>query len=437
MTWGNRRKRYNPRKRKSTEKMIAMRLGLISWVLSLAGGLAGLIVNAAPVRSPWEGPAAGLADQVAGIMGPGQAQLTIGNISSIPAADVPGIRKLLEQDLKARGVVASGAESANSIRVTLSENVRERLWVAEVLQGNETRVAMVELGPAVAPVARTDARIVLRKERLSGLTSSDEPILFAAQAGGDMIVVHADDIAIGSLNDGAWKEQKRVAFGRRQNASRDPRGFLQVAESGMSFTAYAPGVECSGAHSNPAGGATTGNWPVQCHEGDDPWPLLGGVANGMTDIKAFFNAGRNYFTGVVTPAVGVDLPPFYSALLIPRSAGGLAVLINGIDGKVQMVDNGVLMAISGARDWGSDFAVLHSGCGAGTQVIASQSGEAANDSLRAYEIPAVEAVGASAPLTMDGAVTALWTDRDSKSVLAVVRNAANDYEVDRVTALCN
>jgi len=71
------------------------------------------------------------------------------------------------------------------------------------------------------------------------------------------------------------------------------------------------------------------------------------------------------------------------------------------------------------------------------QVIASSTREAANDSLRAYELPALEAVPTSAPLAMDGTVTALWTAPDGKSVLAVVRNAANEYEVDRVTALCN
>jgi hypothetical protein len=38
---------------------------------------------------------------------------------------------------------------------------------------------------------------------------------------------------------------------------------------------------------------------------------------------------------------------------------------------------------------------------------------------------------------MDGAVTALWTAQDGKGVMAVVRNAAAEYEVDRVTALCN
>jgi hypothetical protein len=34
-------------------------------------------------------------------------------------------------------------------------------------------------------------------------------------------------------------------------------------------------------------------------------------------------------------------------------------------------------------------------------------------------------------------VTALWTAQDGKSAFAVVRNPAGEYEVDRVTALCN
>jgi hypothetical protein len=436
MTEMSRQKRYNPRKRRDTKEMVAMRPGLIGWVLLAGIGLAGLQASAAPIPGPWDRPAAGLAEQIAGIMGPGQAQLTIKNISSVPATDVPGIRKLLEQDLKARGVVASGAESANAIRVTLSENVRERLWVAEVVQGNETRVAMVELDPAVASIVRTDARIVLRKERLSG--GFDGPILSVAQTGGDLVILHADDIAIGSLRDGVWKEQKRVAFGRRQNASRDPRGVVAVADDAASFTAYAPGIACLGTRVNAvAESGTGGDWSVRCHEGDDPWPLLGGAVAGATNLKAFFNAGRNYFTGVVTPAAGVDLPPFYSGGLLSHPAGGAALLINGIDGRVQMVDNGELKAVTGTRDWGSDFAVLQSGCGSGTQVIASESGEAAGDSLRAFEIPALEAIGASTPFDMDGTVTALWTAQDGRSVLAVVRSATDVYEVDRVTALCN
>jgi hypothetical protein len=38
---------------------------------------------------------------------------------------------------------------------------------------------------------------------------------------------------------------------------------------------------------------------------------------------------------------------------------------------------------------------------------------------------------------MDGAVTALESSPDGKSLIAIVRTAANQYEVDRVTASCN
>jgi hypothetical protein len=154
-------------------------------------------------------------------------------------------------------------------------------------------------------------------------------------------------------------------------------------------------------------------------------------------IRAFYNASRNYFTGVLAPNDGPGLPPFYSAALISRPAGSAALLLGGVDGKVQLVENGALKPVAGTRDWGSDFAALQSGCGPATQIIASGSGEAAIDSLRAYEMPALEAVSTSPPLAMDGTVTALSPAPDGKSVIAVVRNAVNEYEVDRVTALCN
>jgi len=177
---------------------------------------------------------------------------------------------------------------------------------------------------------------------------------------------------------------------------------------------------------------------VRCRASDDPWPVYQSAdASSAPALKAFYNTARDYFTGVVTPGVGVDLPPFYAAGMIPRAAGGAALLLEGIDGKVQIVENGVMRTVAGTRDWGSDFAVVRSGCGSGTQVIVSGSGEATTDSLRAFEIPAIEAAPMSAPLAMEGTVTALWTASDGKSAMAVVRNSAGDYEVDRVTALCN
>jgi hypothetical protein len=229
-----------------------------------------------------------------------------------------------------------------------------------------------------------------------------------------------------------------IDVNRDRVASRDPRGILIAGTSKNSFTAFLPGTKCAGtrAESLTETKRLSDGWKLDCHPSDDPWPIAQ-LDAATPPLKAFYNASRNYFSGVVAPSVGVDLPPFYSAALVPRASGANALLIGGIDGRVQLAENSALHPVAGARDWGSDFAVLRSGCGAGAQIVSSGSGEAANDSLRAYELPALEAVPASAPLAMEGTVTALWTAPDGKSVLAVVRNASNQYEVDRVTALCN
>jgi len=427
-----------------------MRLaGLVAVLMSV---LASLAVSAAEAQSQWEKPAAALAEQIAGILGPGQARLTMRNVSSLPEGEIPAIRQLLEQDLKAHGIAVSGAESANAIRVTLSENVRERLWVVEVMEGDETRVAMVHVDAGATPRTQGASGMTLRAQTIF---NSREPVLAALETANGLVVVEPAAIAIYGRAASGWQEQKRVAMAQKRALARDARAVIWPAESGAGFEASLAGMACSGSYASgdgAAAGGSSGTWLVKCAESDDPWMIVvGRVTAGSADqmsagssanvavapIKAFYNAARNYFTGVLAPSMGVDLPPFYSFAMIPRPGGTTALLIDGIDGKVQLMENGALKAVSGTRDWGSDFAALHSGCGAGDQVIASGGGEAVSDSLRAYEIPAQEAVATSAPLAMNGTVMALWTAPDGKSVYASVRQSGGDYEVDRVTALCD
>ena len=418
------------------------------WLISVfMSGLAGLMAqtpNVAP--SPWEQPAASLADEIAGILGPGQAHLTIRNLSTISVGEIPAIRRLLEQDLRAHGVLASGAESANAIRVTLSENTRERLWVAEVIEGSETRVAMVHVEPSSQRQAEVVGGLMLRRQTVF---TTKEAVLAALETINGLVAVEPEQIVIYNHTSEGWREQKRVGIAQTRPLARDPRGVIFLSANGEGFEAYIAGTACSGNYQpvQPAG-----EWTVRCRESDDPWTivqppvtLMGSGSQtaatrmdvSITPIKAFYNAARDYFTGVFSPSLGVDTPPFYSATQIVRAAASAPLLIGSIDGKVQIWDGPTLKPVSSTRDWGSDFAALNSGCGAGAQIIASSSGEALTDSLRAYELPALEAVPASAPLAMDGTVTALWTAPDGKSVFAVVRGAADQYEVDRVTASCN
>jgi hypothetical protein len=409
----------------------------LSWLIAaVASGVMSLMANAAAAPGQWEQPAAQLAEQIAGVLGPGQAHLTIRNLSTISTDEIPTIRRLLEQDLKARGVTTSDAETANLLRVTLSENVRERLWVAEIVEGNETRVAMVHVDQVAAPSRQSATGLMLRK--LAILTTS-APVLAALETQDSLIVIEPEEIVIYSHTAQSWQERKRVATGQKKQLARDPRSVIRLSPGTNELEASVSRSVCSGAivPARPAEG-----WTVRCQESDDPWPILtADTPTGPTTIKAFYNSARNYFTGVVTPGLGVDLPPFYSATFLPRPSGA-AFLFNGIDGKVQLVESGAMKPVSGTRDWGSDFATLSSGCGAGTQIIASGSGEALSDSLRAYELPAQEAVPASVPLAMEGTVTELWSAPDGKSVFAVVRKtagpgSADSYEVDRVAASCN
>lgn len=424
---------------------------LLYWRLCLV-----LTLLASPLThaaSPWEQPAAQLTSQVAEILGSGQAQLVVNNRSTIGAQEIPVIRRLLEQSLRARGVIISGTESANLIRVTLSENVRERLWVAEVIEGTQTQVAMVHVDREAPSGAAAEAGMVLQKKRVWSSTDVVDstaisnqlngPLLAALETHAGLVLLEQEAIVVLTRTPAGWHEEKQWNLDARRPLSRDPRGLLRSSSDGNGFVAITPGRKCDGSYAPPSNvSMPLGEWSVRCRDSDDPWPIeTGPIATVAVELHAFYNASRDFFTGVIapnsSPGQGIDLMPFFTIAAFPQLSGDPpALLVNGIDGKVQLMEEKGLRTISGTRDWGSDFAVLHTGCGAGTQIITSSSGEAESDSLRAYELPIQEAVAVSAPLAMGGTITAMWTSPEYSSVLAVIRKTTNEYEVDRVSVLC-
>ena len=431
---------------------------LLRWLALCVVGMAGVAACAAP--SPWRQPATTLAQRIADLLGPGPAHLIIRNISSIPDDQVAAIRELLVQALGARGVSATAADSANSIRVTLSESKTERLWVAQVTKGKQTQVAMVRAGPASVPQVHAAVELTLHRTPLFALS---RPILATLETAGGLVVLEPNEIAVYVHAPDGWRKGQYATIMHARPLPRDPRGILLPSPSGVGFVAWLPGARCAG---NFLAGSSARYWTIGCSPSEDPWVLspgagseaagesgavataqsarpAGGQANGSDaaqpaapPLKAFYDARRNYFTGAVEPRPKIQLPPFYAAALLPRPAGD-GLLIGGIDGKVQLLEQGALAPIGGTSEWGSDFAALHSGCGAGTQIVASAAGEAGSDSLRAYEVPGQDAIPVSEPLSVNGTVMALWTAPGGGSLMAVVRSAPFQYEVDRVTASCN
>jgi hypothetical protein len=385
----------------------------------------------------WDQPAADLAKQIAALAGPGPARLTMRNESSLPVTDVPVIRRLIERDLRAFGVLTSSSESATLLRVTLSENLQGGIWVAEVVEGTETRVAMLPVALGTPAITANGPAITLRRTLL--LTESD-PVLDAqifTVNGIQRVLVLEPDRIVSYMRNAAplvangqtgWLQDQTFSVAHTRPFPRDLRGRLVAAQDHL-FDAYLPGVACSGS-------MAVAQLAVTCQDSDDPWPI-------SPTQRAFYNAMRDFYTGILAPGYAMDIAPFYQASDIPRASGS-AMLLDETDGRVMLIENNVLRPVSGANDWGSDFAMLRSGCGSGAQVLVSGSGAAvAGDSLRAWEIVGSEAVAVSAPLSIDGTVMAIQGTTtqaigDGNSATVIVRRAAPArYEVWNVSALCN
>jgi hypothetical protein len=408
------------------------------------------MLHAAAQATQWDRPAAQIAHAIADVLGPAPAHLSVENLSSIPKDAVPAIRRMVEDDLKIEGVNLKNSESGNAIHLTLSENAHGGLWVAEVLTANETRVVMVPADLAPPPGPAIKQKVLLHREVLAKTSemqwkvssqqdASGPETLAAAELNGELVLLTAEQVAVFDASPGGWIEQAHADFPAGLAASRDPRGVIVPLSDAGGFNAYAPAVACAGTFSASAAGQAA-TWTLRCRASDDPWPAVQ-LGPGVW-MKAFYNFGRDFFTGVVTPPSATDLPPFYSAGLLPGRAGGSALLIDGVDGSVQIVENNQLKPVGDTRNWGSEIATLSSVCDDNAQVLVSSAGGGAGDSLRAYEVQVAEALAVSEPLQLTGTTMSLWTAPDGKSAIAIVRaplpqGQRFDYEVDRVTQSCN
>jgi hypothetical protein len=156
----------------------------------------------------------------------------------------------------------------------------------------------------------------------------------------------------------------------------------------------------------------------------------------VSQITAFFAPTRNFFTGVLTPAVGKfsTVPKFYSAGFVPRDRYMLW-LFASTDGKVHMVDG--MSDQASKLDWGTDIATVRTNCGAGWQVLAANSGEQLGDAVRAYEFPDRDPVAVSSAVDFPGELSALWTESRGDSAIAIVNNReTGSYEAYRLAVAC-
>jgi hypothetical protein len=376
------------------------------------------------MASDWRTPEEQLARRIAAATGPGAVALDVANKSSISRAEAEEIRRGLTSELATLGVrLVSADQSAATVQVTLSENLREYVWVAEIHQGNnENSVAMVT-APRAGFVAVEHPAIALTI-RKALLWTDENRILDVAQVNGSpqhMIVFEAESVELLKFQDGRWQREQSLPVSHAHPWPRDLRGRL-VLRSDHLFDAYLPGVFCRS--------STTAPLALNCYESDDPWPLAAGQS-------AFFAPARNFFTGALSPGIEkqTTVKAFYSAAMLPRDKYRLWIF-STVDGEVHLLDGASDQTVA-KLGWGSDIASVRSGCGVGSQVLVTGNEDGASDVVRAFEIADREPVVVSQAAEFNGKITALWADADGTGVIAISQNSETEkYEAYRLSIAC-
>jgi hypothetical protein len=339
-------------------------------------------------------------------------------------------------------------QAVATIAITLSENVASYVWVAQIRQGAaESSVVMVSLPRSGRASAVHDSMpIALRKTML---WSQSDPILDVAilEENGTpsrIAVLSAENVSFYRMQGGRWQAEQVLPISHAKPWPLDLRGRLALAKDHL-LDAYLPGAICRT--------SVSGALAMTCRESDDPWPMvpasmigsatvfpsagsLSGPSVPVSQVAAFFAPTRNFFTGVLTPALGKfsTVPKFYSAAFIPRDRYALW-LFAAMDGKVHVVDG--LNDQTSRLDWGSDIASVRTACGAGWQILAEGSGELSGDRVRAYEFPDRDPVAVSPAVDFPGQISALWTEARGDSAVAIVNNRETEsYEAYRLAMAC-
>jgi len=374
----------------------------------------------------WQSPVIQLAQKIVAATGPGAVACDLTNRSSLGNTTADEIHRQLLGELESLNVHAAPADqAAATVHVTLSENLQNYVWVAEIQMGNsQSSVVMVSLPRPQEAVAERSVGLLTVHKAL--LWTDDNRILdvaLPAENPPHMIVLEPETVVLYELQSGRWQQQQSLTIPHSQAWPRDLRGRLVLQKDHL-FDVYLPGVFCRSTPAAPLG--------INCRESDDPWPL----APRQFPLNAFFAPKRNFFTGVLSPGIQkqTTTSPFYTAAALPRDKYTLWLLA-ATDGQVHLLDG--LTDQTAKLGWGSDIAGVRTGCGTGWQVLATATNADARDTVEAFEIPDREPVVVSQAVEFDGSIMALWADSDSATVLAVMQKSeTGKYEAYRLSLTC-
>src|SRR5262252_4292365 len=245
--------------------------------LSFAFLLVLLIASTALFAADWNASEQQLAKKIVAVTGLGAASLTVQNRSSLGRRDSEIVQNGLRSALEQMGLhFVKSDQAATSVAVTLSENERSYVWVAQI-QAIAADPAVVIV--SVARSGRSGSAyesmpIMLRKVPLWAQEGRILDVATLEESGtpSRIAVLGADDVSTYRFQNGRWQAEQTLVINHPKPWPLDLRGRLVQAPD-HTLSAFLPGVVCRI-------NATSAPSNITCQAGDDdPWPM---VPAGMT-----------------------------------------------------------------------------------------------------------------------------------------------------------
>jgi hypothetical protein len=356
---------------------------------ALLFGLAAATAQPSPQApsQPMMEPATQLASRISSLL-PRHPTVSIEqqNLSTLPESEWSNFRTLFEAELRKAGIEVSSSSSAEPrVRITVSDNARGLLFVAEVVAPDNRQIAML---PWSNPAAgEEEPRVNLTKKLL---WTQPEPILDVLLPDPNtMLVLSPSKVASFRFVRGNWTTNATSSLVLPRPIPRDPRGRIESTSGG--FCAYLPGTTCTGAWQP--------DLKITCAPGNETW----------SDAQVRWITDRNLLESDAVKG------PFYS------TANGVFVMAEG--------------HTTTTEGWGTDIASLQNTCGTGViAALIATSTETDRDSVQAYQ--STEPISDALPLP--GPVTALWPSETPGEVTLVVHNLqTGNYEASRLGLACS
>jgi len=191
-----------------------------------------------------------------------RVSIEIRNISSLAADEVLVVEQTLTNELQNQGTAPLDSATVVNVRVTLSENMKNFLWGAEVSRGDAPQVVLLAV-PRL-PEDRTVSSampMTLRSEKFwEGSQRILDAILAKAQNGDSLLILLTPDglqiRTIGSDN------ASNVPIPFDAVVMRDPAGSLEQADNGITFKSVPRVCRID----------TDARTLIECHRTDGPPP---------------------------------------------------------------------------------------------------------------------------------------------------------------------